>query len=195
MDKFSNINWTAFLFGCLKSDKYSLLTAWVYWYGVVLAIKWAVVSFLDIVTPVFILGFYIPLAIASVYFALQGNRLLLRKIEAQELSPEKEEEERMMVAARQKKFIQLGILMRLIQYGFFAVLPGRVFLAAGQPTDFSMIFQIVAAMVIIDIAAVMVTLVIAYLRGDKESELYSDEIPDDIMTNVSNKRGFSILGD
>jgi len=196
VNRFSNINWTAFLFGCLwasDDEAFSLWeSVWAYWWGVVFVIVWLLAFFAGLTIPALTLMLYIPLAVASAYFALKGNALLLRGIRELELNSEEEQTRRMMSAARQKKYLKIGVLMRPIShYAFLGILPtGRAGLVAGEyeyAAIFPQVIEIVSGMVIMDIIALVVVLLAVLVRGDKENVLYSGKIPAEVMASVSTK--------
>jgi len=122
---------------------------------------------------------------ASIYLVLQGNFLLLQKIEKQGLSKKGEKETRMLAVARQRMLVKRGFVVRLVYYGVLFVLFSRIHLVIGQPDYFAVALQFFTVLIIADIVAAAITLLIAYVRGDKENVLYSGEIPDEIVANIS----------
>jgi len=179
----------------MHSDRHNNLPLLAWWQVAMLACYWILAAFGGNFLGAPIFAFCAALMPASIYLALQSNFLLLQKIKKQGLDSEEELQERMLVAARQEKLIKRGFIVRIIYYGVFFILFSRINLVIGQPDYFAVAFQFFTALIIADMVAAVITLLIAYVRGDKENVLYSGEIPDDIMTSVSNKRGFSILGD
>jgi len=195
MNRFSNINWTAFLYGAGWPKWRKPVLAWSYGWPVALFIVWPL-AFFGIFIPTLILLLYIPLAGASIYFALQGNSLLLEKIKKLELDPEEEQKERMIAAARQERFLLKGVLIRIAaNHLFLSLLPAmRADLRMDTMSDYLVqvspyvqAMQVVLAMMIIDIIAAGITMLIAYMRGDTKNVLYSGRIPDEVMAGISTK--------
>jgi len=175
------------LFGCLWSgddvgDEDSLpFTGWVFLWGAAIVIIWAFALLMGVTIPVLTLILYAPMAAASVHLALQGNQLISREIQELEFDPDTERAIRMASDARQKKFLEKGIWVKLIMYyGFFGVMPAlRASLVAGEPDNMAVwgqAFQIIFAMIIMDVIAFAITLLVASVRGNKESVLYSEKI-------------------
>jgi len=200
MSRFSNINWTAFLFGALWGDDDGTkwrdgdnpFSGWVYLWGFVLIVTWASAVFADFTIPALTLTLYAPLSAASAYLALQGNRVLLKEIKELNLSPEEEQKERMMVAARQKRFVRVGVVLRLTShYGMLGVFPvwraALVITGSGNTAVWAQALEVVFAMMVMDAIAFVVVLFVAFVRGDKEDALYAGKIPSEVMASISTK--------
>jgi len=141
-----------------------------------------------------IFGTYVFLASESIRVALQGNFILLNKIKERELGPKREEKERMLAAARQKASIKKGIQQRLVQYAtiFMFALIGLSRLSQGMGQGypaFERAFQLLIALIVVDVIAAGIILAIARARDDEENVLYSGEISDEAMANILAKGG------
>jgi len=195
MSKFSNINWAALITGGAWGT-YNGFKSWGIWWAVgfliVNAIPFLGEAAIFLIAPVALMV-YVLLAAMSVYLALWGNHMLSEKIRNRRLSPEQEHEARMTTLARQINIAVYGIFLKLVTIFLFAWVPmWRISTWEGQ-FDSGIFFQIVFAMIIIDILALVVTLILAFVRGDKENELYSsDRIPADLIAatpmSVQSKR-------
>ena len=174
MNRFSNINWAAFLLGSnwAMSNGFK---AWSFLYLAAVTVVFASVYFLETFFIV-VLGVYPALAFISIYLALQGNHMVVKAIQKEELSSEEENEERLIAAARQQKLLVSSVTSRPFYYLIFALVPGFFLVSGYHVTETPpSLFLLLFIMLAIDAVALMLVLVIAYVRGDTENELYSGE--------------------
>ncbi|MCL2606447.1 MAG: hypothetical protein FWD93_04125 [Coriobacteriia bacterium] len=163
MNRFSNINWAAFLLGSLWGNRNNF-KMWTNWWvavgsGVILAFFFGSSSDFAFVY----LCFYVFTVITAVYLGLYGNRMLLREIQKQELGLKEDLELRMEVSARQRKQLVYGVFFKPF---FFYFLMGSIAFR-GMPLLYFV-------MLAIDVLAFATILLLALRKNCKEGELYSD---------------------
>jgi len=184
MSRFSNINWRAIAFGTLGNTP---------WFIIISGIVIAIVSYGDNrvgITILLMLTSYFLLAPMTIYYALQGNSILLRDIQELKLDAEEEKKSRMLEAACQRKTSPAAaIFLRVaLSYGMLGYLPIRnAYWAAGLTFEHSLMFRAFSIMLLVDLVVFATIFSVAFVRGS-ENVLYSGEIPAEIMDAVSTRK-------
>jgi len=186
MNKFSNINWAAFLLGGFWWP------LWNKFYG------WAAISFtatlflsvaglrLGVVGPA--LSFTIQqfmMSFIAIYFALQGNRMLSDRIQAFELEPGEERATRDWTYKRQRRQTALGIFLLI----FLCVISLLVipYLFYGSITFANLLISIT-----VQVAPFAILLILApqYYPGKNELLADSEDVPLQKQEDQAAKKSF-----
>jgi len=175
MDKFSNINWAAFLLGGLWGffNKFPLWT--FLWVLAFLVANFRIrvgdvfvggthgdIGSVDILTLAVGLSGYVLMSMGAIYLALRANHILLRDIQKRGMSLEDETRERAKASAHQHKQLIYGIVYKVYSYT-----------AIGYSVSIGMISEhVLFTLLGIDVLSLAVVLVLAPRLHPRENELY-----------------------
>jgi len=175
MSRLSNINWAAFILGGAWGSYNGYRSSWGMLFVVVAS---ALIVSVHLLNSIFISSIiYAFLAIMSIYLALQGNFLIVEKIQEEELSSEEKREELIMASARQRKLIISGIGFKLFFFYFLLGFASNWFMPWDTlvAENFLPAFYLLGLMLAIDVLALIVVLVVASIRKVEENELFLRE--------------------
>jgi len=169
MKAFSRINWAAYFLGGFLWALFNKLWFW--------AAGLFILSFLatmaeslnrGVYGPAITLDvlFYIPMLIVVAYLAVNGNRMLKKRITEKKLAPEDELLERVATYKRQQTQVLFGVAIRILFYLPLVVLP----ITLAIDGDFGGLIML-TTVVGIELVAVGIIVGIAALRGDERDEI------------------------
>ena len=172
MNRFSNINWAAFLLGGMWGS-YNGFKKWLFlWIPLYLAVAYAFFADFFLVA---LLG-YCFMAAITVYLTLQGNRMLSNEVLSMELRAGVEDKKRMRIAARQRKLAMYGVWSRL--YYMYFLLGGISSMPVSESQgsfDYMVILHTALTLLAIDALSLIAVIFLSQMRGDKRNALYSGD--------------------
>ena len=162
INRFSNINWAAFLLGGLWGW-FNRFSFWTFLWAMTVYLLLASIGSVSIPTKYGFASMFIAMSAIAIWLALRGNRMLLDDIRENGFSPEKEQEERATTSLQQQNQALYGFIYKVSLYLWMIT---RV----DDHSIFSL--SMLFVLLVIDILSLLLVLTIALVFNVEKNELY-----------------------